>query len=78
MRFRNELALLRAGQTPARRDGAGLGRLHRADRASTTAPALTLGTSTALKRWTFFIGDPKRAKLDCAAPPTVLAGGTSK
>jgi hypothetical protein len=26
----------------------------------------------------FFIGDPKRAKLDCAAPPTVLAGGTSK
>jgi predicted deacetylase len=31
---------------------AGLGRLHRANRASTTAPALTLGTSTALKRWT--------------------------
>jgi hypothetical protein len=26
----------------------------------------------------FFIGDPKRAKLECAAPPTVLAGGTSK
>jgi hypothetical protein len=24
----------------------------------------------------FFIGDPKQAKLDCAAPPTVLAGGT--
>jgi hypothetical protein len=23
----------------------------------------------------FFIGDPKQAKLDCAAPPTVLAGG---
>jgi hypothetical protein len=26
----------------------------------------------------FFIGDPKRAKLDCAAPPTVLPGGTAK
>jgi hypothetical protein len=24
----------------------------------------------------FFIGDPKQSKLDCAAPPTVLAGGT--
>jgi hypothetical protein len=24
----------------------------------------------------FFIGDPKQFKLDCAAPPTVLAGGT--
>jgi hypothetical protein len=24
----------------------------------------------------FFIGDPKQAKLDCAAPPTVLSGGT--
>jgi predicted deacetylase len=31
---------------------AGLGSLHRADRASTHAPALTLGTSTAFKRWT--------------------------
>ncbi len=31
---------------------AGLGRLHRADRTSTRAPALTLGTSTAVKRWT--------------------------
>jgi predicted deacetylase len=31
---------------------AGLGTLHRADRASTHAPALTLGTSTAFKRWT--------------------------
>jgi len=26
----------------------------------------------------FFIGDPKGAKLDCSAPPTVLSGGTSK
>jgi hypothetical protein len=24
----------------------------------------------------FFIGDPKRSRLDCAAPPTVLSGGT--
>jgi hypothetical protein len=24
----------------------------------------------------FFIGDPKQARLSCAAPPTVLAGGT--
>jgi predicted deacetylase len=31
---------------------AGLGSLHRPDRASTHAPALTLGTSTAFKRWT--------------------------
>jgi len=31
---------------------AGLGRFHRADRTSTRAPALTLGTSTAFKRWT--------------------------
>ncbi|HWI72450.1 MAG TPA: DUF2334 domain-containing protein [Baekduia sp.] len=32
---------------------AGIGRLHRAEgRDSTTAPALTLGTSTAFKRWT--------------------------
>lgn len=31
---------------------AGLGRLHRADHTSTRAPALTLGTSTAFKRWT--------------------------
>jgi predicted deacetylase len=30
---------------------AGLGRLHRANRSSTTAPALCLGTSTRLKRW---------------------------
>ncbi|HMJ33626.1 MAG TPA: DUF2334 domain-containing protein [Baekduia sp.] len=39
---------------------AGAGRLHRADRPSTTAPALGLGTSTALKRWT--------------SPPIVRAG----
>jgi predicted deacetylase len=31
---------------------AGLGALHRPDHAATRAPALTLGTSTALKRWT--------------------------
>jgi|SRR4051794_33021371 predicted deacetylase len=31
---------------------AGLGRVHRADRTTTTAPALTLGTSTRWKRWT--------------------------
>ncbi len=31
---------------------AGLGRLHRADHTSTRAPALTLGTSSAVKRWT--------------------------
>ncbi|WP_187369373.1 DUF2334 domain-containing protein [Baekduia soli] len=31
---------------------AGLGRLHRANRSSTTAPALSLGTSTRLGRWT--------------------------
>jgi hypothetical protein len=24
----------------------------------------------------FFIGDPKGAAVDCAAPPTVLSGGT--
>ena len=30
---------------------AGIGRLHRADHTSTCAPALTLGTSTALRRW---------------------------
>ena len=30
----------------------GAGALHRANRSSTTAPALCLGTSTALKRWT--------------------------
>jgi hypothetical protein len=26
----------------------------------------------------FFIGDPKRAKLECSAPPTVLSGGAAK
>jgi hypothetical protein len=26
----------------------------------------------------FFIGDPKHAKLDCSAPPTVFSGGTAK
>jgi predicted deacetylase len=31
---------------------AGIGKLHRADRSTTRAPALTLGTSTTLKRWT--------------------------
>jgi uncharacterized protein len=31
---------------------AGIGRLHRADHTTTTAPALTLGTSTRFKRWT--------------------------
>jgi predicted deacetylase len=31
---------------------AGLGQLHRANRSSTTAPALCLGTSTAVRRWT--------------------------
>ena len=31
---------------------AGAGRLHRANRGSTTAPALSLGTSTVLRRWT--------------------------
>jgi predicted deacetylase len=31
---------------------AGLGRLHRANRSSTIAPALCLGTSTRFKRWT--------------------------
>jgi predicted deacetylase len=30
---------------------AGLGQLHRANRSSTTAPALSLGTSTVLRRW---------------------------
>jgi predicted deacetylase len=30
---------------------AGAGRLHRADRSTTTAPALSLGTSSALRRW---------------------------
>jgi hypothetical protein len=37
------------------------------------APAATLKKPTTFN--VFFIGDPKQAKLDCAAPPTVLSGG---
>lgn len=38
------------------------------------APAATLKKPTIFT--VFFIGDPKRSKLDCSAPPTVLSGGT--
>jgi hypothetical protein len=37
-------------------------------------PAATLKKPTNFT--VFFIGDPKQSKLDCTAPPTVLAGGT--
>jgi hypothetical protein len=37
-------------------------------------PAKTLKKPT--KFTVFFIGDPKNAKLDCSAPPTVLSGAT--
>jgi hypothetical protein len=36
-------------------------------------PAATLKKPTTFT--VFFIGDPKKGKLDCSAPPTVLAGG---
>ena len=54
---------------------AGLGRLHRADRTSTRAPALTLGTSTALQALDLAGGRaPRRAHVGRAAAPRPAPG----